>query len=156
MHSDSCIYLRKGSYKYAMVHLNPDSDKFYVINEEEPLKELYVKVFSKPDFNSKIYAKEICPEHEKWKRDLINSNWYLKTIQNSTSIEKELEEFDKTFGIIYNILDNKETIFKFTSKTILAYSEKKDINYDKNKILWIKITKKYETWMPFRLTEIIN
>ena len=150
--SNDCIYLKKGIWKYSKIHSSITLDNLYQIDENDlELDNVIskIKVFKQPCFSSDIYRNEICQEHENWKIDLIKSQWYMKTETNNLTLEERKKEVDKTFGTIYDIKDKNLVIFKFTGDCIFSKKIVKDSNYSINNILWIKITKDYEAWMPY-------
>ena len=151
--SDDCIYLKKGIWKYSKIHQSITLDNLYQIDEND-LKHDNVlnrlKVFKQPYFSSEIYANEICQEHENWKIDLIKSQWYMKTETNNLTLEQRKKEVDKTFGTIYDIKDKNNVIFKFTGDCIFSKKIIKDKNFNKTNIIWVKISKDYDAWMPYK------
>ena len=74
----------------------------------------------------------------------------MKTETNNLTLEQRKKEVDKTFGTIYNIRDVNITVFKFSGDSIFSVKTVNDKNYSENNIIWIKITKYYDAWMPYK------
>ena len=149
--SFNCIFLRKGEWKNSKLNECIILENLFMIDEDEIVDKSLIKVFKNPNFSSDIYNIQLCLSHEQWKKDLIDSEWYTKNNIDKLSPIEKISEIDKTFGKIYNIVDEDLNIlFEFTGGNVWVYESVKDENYSTNNIIWYKITKKYSTWMPYR------
>ena len=155
MYPNNCLYLKKGLYNYSILSFLEKNREIYQIDDFNNNDIDKIKVFSKPGFNSKVYEKNLCPEHEKWKRELMNSKWFSRSnITDKIDPIEEKKDVDNTFGLIYNIMDGDNIVFKFSTGNVYEYDTIKDIDYNNNNVLWIKISKEYYSWMPFIKLEI--
>ena len=149
MHPNNCFYLKKGLWNFNLFSFFEKEREIYQISDFNNSDVDKIKVFYEPDFSSKIYNKKICEDHEKWKSELIESKWFKKSNTENTDIVEEKKEIDKTFGFIYNIIDGNSTVLKFSAGNVYSHKTVKDKDFVNNNVLWVKISKEYDTWMPF-------